>query len=90
MNITELLITGFDGGGILFATTLTVDGARVIRPGIQGDGEEIVGQVWEKATGAFTTVRDLMNDIVGEPDYVGEDAKTRTTTDSSGLYVPVL
>jgi len=70
MNITELLITGFDGAGILFATTLTVDGAKVVRPGTDSDGEAVVGEAWEKATGAFTTVRDLMNDIVGAPEPV--------------------
>ena len=67
MNITELLITGFDGAGILFATTLTEDQAKVIRPGTEEGGDEIVGAAWEKATGAFTTVRDLMNDILAEP-----------------------
>lgn len=74
MNITELLITGFDGAGMLFATTLTAEEAKVIRPGCDEGGDEIVGEAWEKATGAFATLRDLMNDIVGEP---GQDPPSR-------------
>lgn len=64
MNITELLITGYDDAAILFAVSLTADGAKVIRPGTDSEGETIVGEAWEKATDAFATVRDLMNDIL--------------------------
>jgi len=67
MNISELLITGYDGAASLFAVTLTADGAKVMRPGNDGDGETVVGEAWEKATDVFATVRDLMNDIVGTP-----------------------
>ena len=67
MNITELLITGYDGAATLFAATLTADEVRVVKPFTDEKGEALVGEAWEKATGAFTVIRDLMNDIVGTP-----------------------
>lgn len=67
MNVTELLVTGYDDASILFVTCLTADEAKVIRPGTDGEGETVVGEVFEKATGAFATIRDLMNGIVSAP-----------------------
>jgi hypothetical protein len=67
MNITELLITGYDDAAILFATTLTADEARVIKPGTAAEGEPVVGEAWQKATDAFAALRDLMEDIVSAP-----------------------
>jgi hypothetical protein len=75
MNITELLVTGYDGAAILFATTLTADGAKVIKTGTDAEGETVVGEAWEKATDAFTTVRDLMNDILSPPAAFLSDAE---------------
>jgi Tfp pilus assembly protein PilW len=62
-----LLITGYDDAAILFAVSLTAQGAKVLRPGTDSDGETVVGEAWEKATDAFATVRDLLNDIVSAP-----------------------
>lgn len=67
MNITELLITGYDGAAIVFATTLTADGAKVIKPGTSAEGEPVVGEAWRQATDAFTTLRDVLDRIVGAP-----------------------
>lgn len=67
MNVTELLITGYDGTAMLFATTLTTDEAKVIKPGTNEEGEAVVGERWEKASDAFAAIRDLMNDVVGTP-----------------------
>lgn len=64
MNITELLITGYDGARTLFAATLTAEeGTKVVRPGNNEEGDSVVGEAWEKSADAFVTVRDLMNDI---------------------------
>lgn len=67
MNITELLITGYDGAAILFATTLTPDEALVMKPGTKAEGEPVVGEARQKATEAFVAVRDLMNEILCDP-----------------------
>lgn len=67
MNITELLITGYDGAAILFATTLTPDEAFVMKPGTKAEGEPLVGEARQKAAEAFVAVRDLMNEILGDP-----------------------
>lgn len=68
MNITELLITAYDGPAILFAATLTADEAKVIRPGTSTEGEPVVGEAWQQATDAFTAVSDLMTAVVGAQD----------------------
>jgi len=76
MNITELLITGYDGAAILFATTLTKDGAKVIKPGTAAEGEPVIGEAWQTATDAFTAVRDLMDDIVSAPKAASSRSET--------------
>ena len=67
MNITELLITGYDGARTLFAATLTTDGVKVVKPGTGEEGQTTVGERWEKTTTAFTAVQDLMIDLVSTP-----------------------
>jgi hypothetical protein len=67
MNITELLITGYDGAAILFATTLTPEEAKVVKPGSSAEGETVVGEAWQEATDAFAAICDLMNRVVGAP-----------------------
>lgn len=67
MNISELLVTGYDGAAILFATTLTADGAKVVKPGTSLEGEAVAGEAQQKAIDAFAAVRDLMNEIVSAP-----------------------
>ena len=66
MNITELLITGYSIDKPIFAVTLTAEGAKVIKPGTSIEGEPVVGEAWQKATDAFTAIRDLMEDIVSQ------------------------
>jgi hypothetical protein len=53
MDTTELLVTGYDGPAIVFAATLTADEVKVIRPGTNAEGETVVGEAWQEATGAF-------------------------------------
>jgi hypothetical protein len=67
MKITELLVTGYDDAATLFAVTLTPNEAKVIKPGTDPEGEAVVGEAWQQATNAFTTVRDLMEGIVATP-----------------------
>ena len=67
MNITELPVTGYDGTAILFATTLTADEARVIKPGTSAEGEAVIGETWQQPTDAFRVVRDLMEEVVRAP-----------------------
>ena len=67
MNITELFITGHDGTRTLFAATLTSDGAKVIRPATNGEGDTVVDEAWEKPAGAFVAVRDLMTEVSSAP-----------------------
>jgi hypothetical protein len=64
MSITEFLITGYDGVETRFAMNLTTDGAEVVRPGTNSEGETVVVEAWEKATDAFEAVRDLLDDIL--------------------------
>jgi hypothetical protein len=68
MKITELEVTGYDTAAILFTLRLTADSAALIRPGSTCDGDSIVGQARHEATQVFTTVRDLINDIVNTTD----------------------
>lgn len=64
MNITELLITGYDGPHHQFALTLRANEAQVVKLGIDDEGEAVVDEAWRRATTAFTAVRDIMSDIV--------------------------
>ncbi|HZM79912.1 MAG TPA: hypothetical protein VFC19_29620 [Candidatus Limnocylindrales bacterium] len=64
MNITKLVITGHDDAAILFATTLTEDEAKVVRPGTDEEGETVIGESHQKATDVFAAIRDLMDDVV--------------------------
>ena len=68
MDITEFEVTGYDGAAILFIARLTPDGAALIRPGSSSDGDRLAGQARHKATQAFITIRDLINDIVNTSD----------------------
>lgn len=67
MNITELQITGLDGAAILFVTTLAADKASATKPGTTGVGETLLGEARQRATDAFTEIRDLMDDILSAP-----------------------
>ena len=67
MDITELLITAYDGPRHHFALTLTADEARIVKLSTDDKGEAVVGEAWESATDAFTAVRNLMIDIVSAP-----------------------
>lgn len=64
MNVTELLVTGRDGAANLFTITFTADGATVMRSGTSAEGDAVIGEARQKATDAFTSVRNLMDDIL--------------------------
>ena len=64
MDIDELLITGFEGPCTSYAVHLSAGEARIIRPSAGEDGETVVGEAREKATSAFTAIKDLMTDII--------------------------
>jgi hypothetical protein len=68
MNITELLITGYDDQHHLFALSLTAGEARIVKLSTGKANEVMVGEAWERPTDAFTTVRNLMSDIVSASD----------------------
>lgn len=67
MNITELLVTGYDGDEAVFAATLTPGEAKVVLTSTDDEGGTAVDSAWEQAYDDFTEVRYLMECIVSAP-----------------------
>lgn len=57
MNLTELLITGYDGDKAVFAMTLMPDKANVVLT----SGETVVDSTQQRTTGAFTEIHELLD-----------------------------
>jgi hypothetical protein len=63
MNITELLITGFDGDRAMFAVNLSPDLARAIFTEPDDDGQVTVDVTAQYATGLFGPLAKLFLDM---------------------------
>lgn len=63
MNITEILITGYDGDSGLFATSLTPGHARTILTTTDDEGNVLVDSVREQATPEFAAVREILGNL---------------------------
>lgn len=64
MNVTELLVTGYDGDEPLFAVALGPDAAMTVKTGIDGEGEAIVDSVARQSADVFVEMRDMLQDLV--------------------------
>lgn len=73
MDITEILITGYDGDNEVFVASLTNDRARTIFTVADADGQSTVESVKEVNTEALATVMRLFEDagIVRRPESAG-------------------
>ena len=65
MNVTELLITGFDGDKAIFAASLAPNMTATIIASGEGDRETAVEICAERATPAFTSISRLVEDLAG-------------------------
>ena len=63
MNITELLVTGYDGDKAVFAATLRHNEAKVVLTTTNDDGT-LVDSAWEQAVESFAELRELMERVV--------------------------
>ncbi|GIH06656.1 hypothetical protein Rhe02_47230 [Rhizocola hellebori] len=61
MNITELLITGFDGERAVFAVNLSPDMARAIFTESDDDGQVTVDATAQYASGLFGPLAKLFD-----------------------------
>ena len=71
MNVTELLITGFDGDKAIFAASLAPNVAANIIASGDGDRETAVEVCAERATPAFASIRQLVEDLAQPSDPGG-------------------
>lgn len=67
MNVTELLVTGYDGDQPVFAVNLANDTASVVTTGTDAKGETSVESTYDRASQAFTGVRDLIKELTTVP-----------------------
>lgn len=63
MNVTELLVTGYDGDEPLFVVKLAPDEATTVRTIADEDGEATVDSVAQQATDVFASVRQLLEGL---------------------------
>jgi hypothetical protein len=63
MQITELLITGYDGEDAVFAVTLAPNEANVVLTSTDDNGETVVDSAWRQATDAFAEVQGLLERV---------------------------
>lgn len=64
MNLTELLVMGYDGDRPVFACHLTAGDAATILAGTDADGDTAVEAVSSQATAAYASVVKAMEDLV--------------------------
>jgi len=67
MNVTELLVMGYDGDRPVFTCYLTIDEAATILTGTDTDGDTSVEAVFSHATTAYSTVVKAMEGLVAVP-----------------------
>jgi hypothetical protein len=63
MNVTEVLITGYDGKTTVFAASLVPGRAKMIFATEDGDGQSTVDSVFEAVTPAFDSLLDILRDL---------------------------
>ena len=63
MNVTELLVTGFDGDKPVFAVTLAPDGATAVLTAADGKGGTAVDSITKQETDVFASVRELLEGL---------------------------
>lgn len=66
MNVTELLVMGYDGDRPVFACHLTATAAATILPRTEADGDTAVEAVSCHASTAHASMVEVLKDIVGE------------------------
>ncbi len=64
MNITELLVTGYNGNEPVFVVTLAPNHATTVLTRADGDGDTSVESVGQQTTGVFGAVRELLEGLV--------------------------
>lgn len=67
MNVTELLITGYDGSKPIFAVNLAPGSATVVLTSTDQNGDAVVDSTWTTASQAFTDFRGLVEDLAVVP-----------------------
>jgi hypothetical protein len=67
MNVTELLVTGFDGDDPVFAITLAAGDATAVLTATAEDGETAVDAVAQRGTDVFALVRELLEGLTDVP-----------------------
>ena len=67
MQITEMLITGYDGEKAVFAVSLFPDNAKAVLTKPDENGETVVDSAWRHDTDAFVVIRSLLDEIVRAP-----------------------
>jgi hypothetical protein len=63
MNVTELLVTGFDGDKAIFAASLTPGNAVTIMTSTDEGGRTTVETAGEQTTPAFDSIRRLVEEL---------------------------
>jgi hypothetical protein len=63
MNVTELLVTGYDGDEPVFAVNLVSGTAAVALTSIDDNGDTVVDSTWKQTSQAFAGVRELIEEL---------------------------
>lgn len=63
MNITELLVTGYDGNEPLFVVKLAPGEATSVRTATDDSGETTVDSIARQTTDLFASVRELLEGL---------------------------
>ena len=67
MNVTELLITGYDRDKSVFAIALAPDGATVVHMAPGEAGEMVADAITTHATDVFAGIRELLEGLTLMP-----------------------
>jgi hypothetical protein len=62
MNVTEVLITGYDSGNAVFVTSLTPDRAKTIYTSRDSEGQSTVDSVLEVVTPVLDPLLQILED----------------------------
>lgn len=63
MNITELLITAYDGDQVVFTSDLTPELATTVMTSTNADGETAVEAVSRQETSVFNTLVPILREL---------------------------
>lgn len=63
MNITELLVTGYNGDQVVFTSDLTPDLTTTVLTRTDADGETFVEKVESLETAAFNTLVPVLREL---------------------------